>query len=78
MGKLSFLRCDASTNAVKSSIGIDMKLVERESHLRHLRQLLASGSSTGYIVLQAGEAGAGKTTLLRTLATERRRLQQPV
>lgn len=55
-----------------------MTLVERESQLHQLRQLLADDSNTGHVVLLAGEAGAGKTTLLRTLAAERRSLQKPV
>lgn len=55
-----------------------MTLVERESQLHQLRQILANGSNTGHVVLLAGEAGAGKTTLLRTLAAERRSLQKPV
>lgn len=55
-----------------------MRLVERESQLHQLRQLLADGSHSGHVVLLAGEAGAGKTTLLRTLAAEQRSLQKPV
>lgn len=73
-----FSRCDTQTYAYAFSLGDDMTLVERESQLQQLRQLLESDSGTGHMVLLAGEAGAGKTTLLRTLAAERRRMQQPV
>jgi DNA-binding CsgD family transcriptional regulator len=60
------------------TIGDGMTLVERETQLAQLRQLLADTTDGGHIVLLAGEAGAGKTTLLRTLAAEQRRLEQPV
>lgn len=48
-------------------------LVERDSQLEALRELMASAAAgEGRVALVCGEAGIGKTSLLRALASERR------
>ena len=49
-----------------------MQLLERETHLEHLRGWLdpVSASRGGCVVLVAGEAGIGKTSLLKQFAAE--------
>lgn len=43
-------------------------LIEREAVLRTLRERLDAASTTGHVVLLAGEAGIGKTSVLQAVA----------